>query len=71
MEVKMLFKDYVSKLNKLLEDKPETANFTVVSSADDEGNGFNLVSYDPSVGNYNHDEKEFQSEIELNAVCIN
>lgn len=67
----MLFKDYVSKLNQLLASRPETGDFEVVSSTDDEGNGFNLVHYDPSIGNYNHDDREFQDEIEPNAVCIN
>ena len=67
----MKFKDYVKKLNKLMEDNPETADYLVVTSKDDEGNGYNLVHYAPTVGNYDESEKEFTVEVELNAVCVN
>ncbi len=67
----MKLKEFVENLNKLLKDRPETAQFNVVTSADDEGNGFNLVHFEPSVGNYNEDDNEFKEELELNAVCIN
>lgn len=71
MRDKMKFKQYVENLNKLLKDRPETSEFHVVSSTDDEGNGFNLVHYEPQVGNYDGEEKEFTEEKEINAVCIN
>lgn len=67
----MKLKDFAANINKLMEDRPETREFEVVSARDDEGNGFNLVSYEPSVGNYDGDEREFTEEKELNAVCIN
>lgn len=67
----MKFKKYVENLNKLLEERPETAEFDVVTSKDDEGNGYNLVHYDPSVGHYDSEEREFEEEKELNAVCVN
>jgi hypothetical protein len=65
----MKFKKYVENLNKLLKERPETGDFDVVNSKDDEGNGFNLVHYDPSVGTY--DDGEFKEENKPNAVCIN
>ena len=67
----MKFKKYLENLNKLAKERPETLDFDVVSAKDDEGNGYDLVSWKPSVGNYNKSDKEFQNEIELNAVCIN
>ena len=67
----MTLKEFAANINKLLEDRPETADFHVVTSKDDEGNGFNLVHYTPQVGNYDGEEKEFKAEVELNAVCVN
>lgn len=65
----MTVKEYAEKLNKLLADRPEKAEFVVVTAKDDEGNGFNLVHYDPSVGNY--EDREFTAEKKPNAVCLN
>ena len=67
----MKFKDYVTNLNKLLEQRPETADYDVVTSKDDEGNGFNLVNYEPQVGNYDKEDREFKEEEVTNAVCVN
>ncbi len=67
----MKLKEFAANINELIKERPETAEFDVVSSRDDEGNGFNLVHYSPSVGNYDKEEREFQEEKELNAVCIN
>jgi len=66
----MRFKEYLENLNKLAIEKPETLDYTVISSVDDEGNGYNPVIYSPSLGEY--DDNEFQSETEnFNAICIN
>ena len=43
----MTLKTFVKKLNKLAEEYP---NLKVVTAMDDEGNGFNVVSYSPSIG---------------------
>lgn len=65
----MKLQEYVDNLIKLIKDRPETAEFDVVTSRDDEGNGFTLVHYEPSVGHF--EEGEFEEEKELNAVCVN
>jgi len=62
---------FAEHINKLLKERPETAYLEVVSAKDDEGNGFNLVHYSPTVGFYDSSEREFTQEVELNAVCIN
>ena len=67
----MTLKEYAANINKLLSDRPETAEFDVVTSRDDEGNGYTLVHYEPSVGNYDKEDKDFTEEKELNAVCVN
>ena len=66
----MKFKEYVENLNKLIKDIPEVAEMQVVTSKDDEGDGYNLVHYSPTVGNYDGDG-EFDEELEPNAVCVN
>lgn len=67
----MKLKEYVKNLNELIESRPETAEFDVVTSKDDEGNGYNLVHYSPTVGNYDNEDREFTEEVETNAVCVN
>jgi len=64
-------KEYLQNLNTLAEKRPETLDFDVITSRDDEGNGFSLVYWQPSVGNYDKDDLEFTEEVELNAVCVN
>jgi len=74
----MKFKDYVANLNKLLDARPETAEMSVVTSIDDEGNGFNTVHYHPTVGSLedggdftSERSDDFTPEQPLNAVCVN
>ena len=67
----MNFKQYVDGLNRKLEKHPESAEYQVVTSIDDDGNGFNVVNYAPSFGNYDKDNKEFDGGGDINAVCVN
>lgn len=67
----MKLKDFVKNLNELMAERPETAEFDVVTSKDDEGNGFNLVYFDPKVGHYDSREREFKAEVKANAVRVN
>ena len=67
----MKFSEYVKGLNELLKERPESADYVVVTSKDDEGNGFNLVHYSAQVGNYDEGEREFKEEQKTNAVCVN
>ena len=69
----MKLKDYMEKLEALLKDHPEAAEFEVVTSKDDDGTGFNRVYYAPCVGHYEDgDFEEETSSCEVsNAVCLN
>jgi len=77
----MKFKDYVAELNEFLEQNPAVGEFTAIYAADDEGNGFQIVSSgEPMVGNFDGEYKgEFMAdeeelaeyEYDVNAVCIN
>jgi hypothetical protein len=51
--------DFIDNLQKLVELHPELKEVQVVTSKDDEGNGFNIVHFDPSVGLYNKSDKDF------------
>lgn len=52
----MTLKDYVVQLAKFIEENPESADYTVITAIDDEGNGFNPVYFGPSVGHFNDEE---------------
>jgi len=67
----MKLREFTDNLIELMTARPETKNFDVVSAKDDEGNGFSLVSYTPTVGSFDREGKEFQDEEKSNAVCIN
>ena len=75
----MKFREYLQNLNALAKSKPETLEFEVVTSRDDEGNGFNQVYYGPGVGNFEDGdfvgeddlgEPEYEGAV-VNAVCVN
>ena len=75
----MTLKEFIGNLNEFVKENPETLDMQVITSKDDEGNGFNLVHYTPSKGIY--EDREFISseqyndyerdESETNAVCVN
>lgn len=68
----MTFKEYLDKLKKIAKDKPETLDFTVITAIDDEGNGFNPVFFDSSIGQFEDGEFDTETDKEnFNAICIN
>jgi len=83
----MNFKEYVESCKYILKTFPETAGYLVVSSEDDEGNGFGEVFFNPTIGEYKDgefrslgddeiDDSDFPdtfrgSEFKANSVCIN
>jgi len=76
----MKLKEYLENLQNLVKEKPEALEYLVISSIDSEGNGYNEVYYEPTLGFFDKYEKEFMSEEsleeegyddEINAVCIN
>ena len=81
----MKFKDYVKGLQEFLEKNPKTAEMEVVTSIDDEGNGYNAVQFGASiaqfysmedpwlelVGFYEKENKESPALEDCNAVIIN
>lgn len=82
----MTLNKYVNELLQFIKDNPEGAEWNVITSSDDEGNDFNIVSWGPTAGHY--EDREFYSGddliernedladdgeelIKINAVCIN
>lgn len=77
----MTLKNYIKNLQKIIDDNPEYAELDVIYSKDDEGNGYQHVTYEPCIGinqdggaynvefeGYDEDEHELD---EINCVCIN
>ena len=77
----MKLKDYIKSLQKIAKAHPD---LEVVYAKDDEGNGFQKISYDPCVGNFSpfnnfcggdfvsdDGTEEFSEKYEINAVCLN
>ena len=63
----MKLKSYIKELQKIAEKYPEAQ---VVYSADEEGNDFFLVEFEPTIGYF--DGNTFsQDETTINAVCVN
>jgi hypothetical protein len=79
----MNLKTYLENLNQMVKENPSLLEYTVISSIDDEGNGFNEVYWEPSLGHFNEDgdfyskenieeePEEYDEDIEINAICIN
>ena len=67
----MKLKEYAKLIATLAEKYP---NAKVIYSRDDEGNGFEEVHYAPSLGDFDSENGEFESDGEnkkVNAVCVN
>lgn len=73
----MTFKDFVENLSEYLKNRPETADLTVATASDSEGNSYYPVWYDePTLGimdNYNDFTSNNDGEIGKpnNAICVN
>ncbi len=74
----MKLKEYIEKINKLAEMRPETLEYDVITAKDDEGNGFNIVHNTLTIGHFDgerdgdfiYDEGDGYEEPD-NAVCLN
>jgi hypothetical protein len=75
----MTLKEFIENLQKFVEENPKALELEVVTSKDDEGNGYNRVYYEPSMGHYDGDDFTPHSQFEdwnrddddLNSVCLN
>jgi hypothetical protein len=77
----MKLKEHLKNIQKLIKENPEAEDYEVISSIDDEGNGYNRVHFIPTIGIYDKNVNEFiptsqvdewdREESEVNSVCIN
>ncbi len=74
----MKLKEYLEAMNKLTKENPECLDMEIVYARDDEGNGYQKVSYEPSKGFFNDNDFTPESQLEEceitekpNAICIN
>ena len=75
----MNLKEFIEGLQKFAKENPETLEMNVLTSADDEGNGYNIVHYEPSKGIFEDSEflsfeqyKDWEKDdSDTNAVCVN
>lgn len=62
----MKLKEYIEKLQEFVKEHPEALEFETVNAVDDEGNGYNVVGYGPSLGHYDGEYNgEFQCAKDL------
>lgn len=69
----MTLEKYLTALNELVQNDPELLKCIVVYAKDDEGNAFNPVEYEPTIGYY-HEDGTFETGTggdDPNALCIN
>ncbi len=67
----MTYKEFVDNQVKFLKENPGLAELDVITSQDDEGNGFTRVVFEPQAGNF-YDDCEFDGDKQpFNAVCVN
>ena len=75
----MKLKEYIENLNLLIAENPEYAELDVIYSADDEGNQYFPVIYEPTIGFHQkgefycpHEFEDFDlADKKPNSICIN
>ena len=77
----MTLEEYVNNLNQLLKTNPELKSFKVVYAKDAEGNGFDELYNEPTIGFFDEYEDDFVPKSQFkdweyedgkeNSICIN
>jgi len=67
----MKLREYLKTLNLLVKKSPEILEYEAIISVDDEGNDYKPVVFEPSVGHYDKEDREFYEERKSNSVCVN
>lgn len=77
----LTFKQYLDALNKFAKENPKMLSMLVITSRDEEGNGYNKVYYKPSPGFFDgdyaftpedqFDELDEPENAKVNAICVN
>ena len=66
----MKLAQYMANLNKFAKKNPQALEMNVVTSMDDEGNGYNNIHFTPTIGTMEDGEFHTDKE-EKDTVCVN
>lgn len=55
----MKLKEFLKNLNEMAIDDPSILNLEVIFSVDEEGNRFEPICFEPTLGFYDEDDKDF------------
>jgi hypothetical protein len=76
----MKLKEYIESLQELAKATPEALEMEVIYAMDPEGNGYDKVYFEPSIGVYDEGERDYMSlesedyeyeKSETRVICIN
>lgn len=78
----MTLEKFLENINKLVKENPEILDYEVIYARDDEGNGYQEVAFEPSIGIFDdesrgeficesHVEDYERDKSEINSICIN
>lgn len=67
----MTLETFLKTLNQLVNENPEYLNLTVITAKDNEGNGYNEVLFDPTVGQLIDGELDMNSALIPTVICVN
>ena len=75
----MKLREYIENLREFVKENPEALDMDVITSKDDEGNGYNHIYYSPTKGHFDGDdfipagdlEEYGKDKNEVNSVCLN
>lgn len=75
----MKLKEYIKNLQDIVENNPEYLELQVITAKDEEGNGYDKVYFEPSLGNLNDgDFTQLENFYDLdeedqiiNSICVN
>jgi hypothetical protein len=75
----MKLKEFVENMNEFIKENPDALELDVITSKDDEGNGYSMVTYTISKGYLDQDDYLEQNNLQefgfdnsdINAVCLN
>jgi hypothetical protein len=74
----MTLRTYIANLKVFAKEYPDALDLEVITSKDDEGNGFNTIKFTPTRGKFDGedfldfgDDSSLIKEHEINSVCVN
>ena len=67
----MILETFLKTLNQLVKENPEYLKLKVITAKDEEGNGYNEVLFDPTVGQLIDGELDMNPSLIPTVICVN